>query len=237
VQLDRPLDDSPRAAARSPAWQKLCVHSAPEVRAFERVAWVDADVMIRPDAPDIFAGVPHDKVGAVDDFATPSREDHKLVMARLYAAWDAAGIRYVSNRTPSEYYRNVGIECGFESVVQTGVLVFAPQIHGPLLSHVYDTYEEGATPALNHEMRPLSYELLAAGVVHWIDPKFNMQWSYYKALHYPFLGRPAAFDMFRWPRVSAFPKVLSACANAAFQHNHFLHFAGGSKDFRFINPV
>lgn len=235
VQIERDLDDSPRAAARSPSWQKLLVHGTGEVRGFGRVAWVDADVMIRPDAPDIFKGVPEDKVGAVDDFSAPTREDHTAVMAQLYSAWDAAGIRYMSNRTPVEYYRNYGIECGLDSVVQAGVLVFTPELHGPLFERVYKTYEEGATPALNHEMRPLSYELLTAGLVHWINPKFNMQWSYYKTLHYPFLGRPAEFDMLRWPRISAYEKVLSACVNAAFEHSYFLHFAGGSKDFRFIH--
>lgn len=132
VQIERPLDESARAAGRSLAWQKLLVHRAEEVLGCERIAWVDADVMIQPDAPDVFGQVPRDKVGAVDDFATPSREDHDLVMDRLYSAWDAAGICYVSNRTATEYYRNYGIECGLDSVVQTGVLVFSPDVHGEL---------------------------------------------------------------------------------------------------------
>jgi hypothetical protein len=237
VQIDRPLDDSPRAAARSPSWQKLRVHRVRETEGFDRLAWVDADVMIRPDAPNIFDAAPPDKVGAVDDFATPTREDHDFVLDGLYRKWDAAGIEYVSNRTPAEFYLNYGISCDLDSVVQAGVMVFTPGVHGRLFDHVYNSYEEGATLALNHEMRPLSYELLTAGAVHWINPKFNMQWGYYKTLHYPFLARPAAFDMFRWPKVSAYEKVLSACVNAAFRHNFFLHFAGGSKDFRFVNTT
>ncbi len=235
IQIDRVLDDSPRGAARSPSWQKLLVHRTREAQEFERLAWVDSDVVIRPDAPNIFTAAPPDKVGAVDLFASPSREDHAHVMDKLYRKWDAAGVHYMSNRTPAEYYKNYGITCDFDSVVQAGVMVYSPRLHGDLFEHVYKSYEEASTPVLNHEMRPLSYELLSAGVVHWISPKFNMQWSYYKELHYPFLERPQEFDLLRWPRVSAYQKVLSACVNAAFHHNHFLHFTGRNKDFRHIS--
>jgi len=234
VNITRTLDDSPRAAARSPAWQKLLVHRAVEVSDFERIAWVDSDIMIRPDAPDVFSVVPHDKVGAVDDYGSPSREDHAAMIDALYGKWDVKGVPYINNRTPREYYSNYGIDCTLDTVVQTGVMVYSPEIHGKLLERVYETYEEGASSALNHEMRPLSYELLTAGLLHWISPKFNMQWSYYKQLYYPFLDDPKSLEVLRWPKISARKKVLSASVQTAFRNNYFLHFAGGSKDYRFV---
>lgn len=234
VNITRTLDDSYRAASRSPAWQKLLVHRAEEVSSFERIAWVDSDIMIRPDAPDIFSVVPHDKVGAVDDYASPNREDHAAMIDALYRKWDSKGVPYISNRTPKEYYLNYGIDCTLDSVVQTGVMVYSPEIHGKLLEKVYESYEEGASPALNHEMHPLSYELLAADMVHWISPKFNMQWSYYKQMYYPFLDNAKSLEVLRWPRISAREKVLSASVNTAFRNNYFLHFAGGSKDYRHV---
>ena len=36
-------------------------------------------------------------------------------------------------------------------------------------------------------MRPLSYELIKADLVHWIDHRFNAVWKNIKCLHYPFL--------------------------------------------------
>lgn len=137
VVITRLPDESPRGSGRSPAWQKLLAHTAPEAAGYGRLAWVDADVMIRPDAPDIFDSVPAGKVGAVDDFATPTKADHELVMDELYRRWDREGIRYASNRTPREYYANYGIDCGFDAVVQTGVMVYEPARHGELFEEVY----------------------------------------------------------------------------------------------------
>jgi hypothetical protein len=234
VAITRPLDDSPRAAARSPAWQKLLVHTAPEAARYQRVAWVDADVMIRPGAPNIFEFVPEDKVGVVDDFATPTKADHSLVMDELYRRWDREGIRYASNRTPREYYANYGIDCDFESVVQTGVMVYDPTRHGSLFEDVYRRYEEGADCSLNHEMRPLSYELLKAGVVQWIDPKFNMQWSYYRELHYPLLDDKASFSFGGLFEQRMRRRLLARCVNTAYRNNYFLHFAGRSRDYLLI---
>jgi alpha-N-acetylglucosamine transferase len=234
VNLTRNLDDSVRAASRSPSWQKLLVHLAPELQEYERIAWVDSDVLIRADAPNIFDASPIDKVGAVDDFGTPNREDHDLMMDTLYKKWDAEKIRYISNRTPEEYYKNYGINCNLDSVVQAGVMVYTPEIHGKLFNMVYQNYEEGESPALNHEMRPLSYELLSAGLVHWISPKFNMQWSYYRQLYYPFLDNEEEYELLKWPKISTYKKVLTASVNTAFRNNYFLHFAGGSKDYQFI---
>lgn len=229
------LDASPRGLSRSPAWQKLLVHNVPEARAFERLAWVDADVMIRPDAPNIFTAVPEGKVGAVDDFATPTEVDHDLVMRELYRRWDRQGVKYISNRTATEYYANYGIECHLTSVVQTGVLVYEPLTHGPLFENVYSTYEEGAHCSLNHEMRPLSYELLKAQAVHWLDPKFNMQWSYWRELHYPFLGEgdPRPFGALFGSRSDE--RLRRRCVMTALRNNYFIHFAGRSRDYLLLD--
>lgn len=95
--------------------------------------------------------------------------------------------------------------------------------------------EKSAHPALDHGMRRLSHELLAADLVHWIRPKLNMQWDYYKTLHDPLLRRPTDFKLFRWPRVSVFETLLYVCVNAAPQHNYSPDLADGSKDSRLTN--
>ena len=235
IVVSRDLDFSPRGAARSPSWQKLLVHTTPEAGGYERLAWVDADVIIRPDAPDIFDAVPRGKVGAVDDFATPTRADHDLVMDELYRRWDREGINYTSNRTTSEYYANYGIDCAFGSVVQAGVMIYEPALHGPLFERVYRTYEEGADCSLNHEMRPLSYELLKADMVHWLDPKFNMQWSYYRELNYPFLDERGLFPLPDFLRTRLRDRVRARCVETAYRNNYFLHFAGRSRDYLFLD--
>lgn len=236
VVVDQALDSSPRAQKRSPAWQKLLIHQTPGLSGYERIAWVDCDIAIAPHAPNVFDQVRPERVGAVNDHATPSREDHRLVTERAYKQWDAEGVKYIPNRTAKEWYARAGITCDFEDVVQTGMFVYSPARHARLFEDVYHSYEDLGDPALNHEMRPLSFELLKADVVDWLSVKYNMMWTCYQALYYPFLERPELLP----GRLPLFAKTYLCgllrrpCVRCAFDNNYFLHFAGGSKDFLYL---
>jgi hypothetical protein len=236
VVLDRLPDTSERALARSPAWQKCIVHRCLELRDFDRIAWVDADIFISPDAPDVFACVPPDKIGAVDDHATPSAEEHRLVTERAYALWTSQGIPFHRTDSAADWYRARRIDCDFKEVVQTGMFVFSPSLHGPLLEHVYESYENLGDNALNHEMAPLSHEMIRSGAMHWLSPKFNMMWICYELLHYPFLSRPemipGRLPMFAKRKIAEY--LRQPCAQTALRNNHFLHFSGGSKFYKFL---
>lgn len=213
VCLTEPLDDSERAARRSPAWQKCLVLEQPFAADFDRVVWVDADVAIRPDSPPVAAGVPVGLVGAVDEYSSPTPELHRRLLAKLYAHWDATGVPYVDNLRVADYYAAWDLPPRTDGVVQTGVMVLSPAHHGEILRRVYDGYEDRGQ-ILNYEMRPLSWELLEAGLVHWIDPAFNCIWGSMKALEYPFLT--AAPDH---------PDARDAARRGLGAVN-FMHFAG-----------
>jgi hypothetical protein len=92
-------------------------------------------------------------------------------------------------------------------------MVLSPTHHRELLEDVYTRYDDRG-PGFNYEMRPLSYELLRAGVVSWLDPRFNYIWGHYKALHFPFLVTHP-----QHPRAAE-------CAARALEDVHFLHFTG-----------
>src|SRR5207249_11685622 len=83
IALDRPLDDSPRARGRSPAWQKLLVLSQGFSSNYERVIWIDSDVAINPAAPLVSERVPAERVGATEEFSFPTAEQHALAVRRL----------------------------------------------------------------------------------------------------------------------------------------------------------
>ena len=112
VCIKRALDHSDRARSRSPAWQKCLVASAPEVAGYDRLIWMDADVVVNPSAPSITACVPPEAVGAVDEFATPSREVHARTLAKLFRQWEARKQPYVHNLTPADWYARVGSRRG-----------------------------------------------------------------------------------------------------------------------------
>ena len=83
VVIDSPIDDSPRAQSRSPAWQKCLVLSHPNVKSYDQVAWVDSDILINPTSPNVFKDVPLEMIGAVDLYATPNVEDYRFWLEQL----------------------------------------------------------------------------------------------------------------------------------------------------------
>src|SRR5436305_7949452 len=61
--LDRPLDNSERASKRSPAWQKCLILSQPFAQKYQRIVWLDSDILINNRiAADITEAVPVEKI-------------------------------------------------------------------------------------------------------------------------------------------------------------------------------
>jgi hypothetical protein len=218
ICIEEPLDYSERARNRSPAWQKLLILRQDFVQSYERLVWVDSDILINPGAPDISEGVPLDKIGAVDEYSSPSPELYRQILRKLYNYWEEHSIPFVRNERPADYYEKYGLPPVFDQVVQTGVLVLSPKHHTEILESVYFSYEETKSPEWNYEMRPLSYELLSAGCVHWLDARFNIIWGSYKIHLYPFLMNHPEH-----PRAKE-------CLEDVLSRVYFLHFAGGVRD-------
>jgi hypothetical protein len=225
INIDAPLDDSERAQRRFAGWQK-CLILRPDIAGrYERVVWMDSDIVINPEqSPCIASEVPPDMVGAVDAFSCPTSALFGLAMHR-YAEVEPDG--HALGADAFEYYLMYGFPRGFAGVVQSGVLVLSNK-HRQAMEDVYDKYEEKPGGAAWHgEMRPLSYELLKTGLVHWIDNRFNVSWPIYKCLHYPFLLDAEPRDL----------PSLKACVNVAYLNNYFLHFPGNKyPDMTLVEP-
>ncbi|MCC7361700.1 MAG: hypothetical protein IT317_19605 [Anaerolineales bacterium] len=213
ICVTEPPDPTPAAAARMRCWQKLLVLGAPFTQRYNQVVWVDADVLINPQAPSITADVPPERVGAVDEYAAPSPAEFQVALARLYAHYRATGTPFHDTAGPAAFYGAFGLPAEFQQVVQTGVLVVSPRHHQELFEHVYHTYAPRDEQRLG-EMRPLSYELLRAGLVAWLDPRFNFLFSVYQALRHP--GQLAQPE----------PAAVRAAVAAAYAQGYFLHLAG-----------
>lgn len=240
VVLTDALDNSERALSRSPAWQKCLILSLEPINRYDRVAWLDSDIIINPESPDIFLGVPMDKIGAIDCYANPNPGDYAKWLERLYDHWTKRGSSFVRNATPTEYHSRFGLTGNFTSVVQTGVLVLSPTYHRDLLQRVYYGYEDKEATEWNYEMRPLSYEILKADLAFWIDGKFNAEWALIRQNLYPF-----AYDLNFYEKLTnrvlrslgfnVSMGLMGKCATTAFLNNYFLHFSGCSSEMRFVN--
>jgi hypothetical protein len=218
VVLKEPLDNTPRAQSRSPAWQKCLILGAPEVARYERAVWVDCDILINPAAPSILDGVPPERIGVTDEHRFPSTDLRQAILRDIIAvapeegelnknfwrAWQDAGI----------WHSFWGLPGGQSHIVQTGVMVLSPAHHRALLEHVYASYEDPGGKSFNYEMRPLSHEIQRNNLQHWIDPRFNaLVWWLF------LLESRARKEM---PTQSEMAELVMQW----YRRSYFLHFAG-----------
>ena len=187
IVLTESLDPSERAQKRSPAWQKLLILSQPWSQDYDRIVWIDTDVIINSSyAYDICDGVPEDKVGAVEAYSIPTSEIHHILLDRQYKMWAKNKTPYLDNSQPHSYYTNRGIlGDDLMQVVQTGVFVCSPIFHREIFEYIYEQYEDTHGAEWNYEMPAMSYELVRADLVHWISPRFNFCVMDLMAAFYP----------------------------------------------------
>lgn len=203
IAIEQPIDDSPLAGQRSAAWQKLLIWRHPRVAEFDRVLWLDADIVINDSvAPCPVEQTPAELVGAVQDQSMLSQPAMASAFARLNN-WQ---------KTPRElargYYEGNGFKPPADYFINSGVLVLG-RSHRDLLEHVYHHHEQ--TRVSYYEQIALSYEILSRGLHHAIDPRFNHLWIEHQILSYPFAGWGDA--------------IKALCMAAAFDNCFFLHFA------------
>lgn len=227
IFIEDPLDLSERGLSRSPAWQKCLILSQDWSKKYDRIVWIDTDILLNPNAPDVTDGVPVDKIGAVDEYFYPNKDMYFTALDRMYKYWEKLGYNPVINPTSKEYYKSFGLDCDIEHIVQTGVMVLSPKYHREIFEHVYYNYEE---KGLNYEMRPLSYEILKNNLVHWLDTRFNVLLPFNKALYYPFLLNEKKTLPFYSRN-----KTKKLILESIFINSYFLHFTGAVKEMKLLD--
>ena len=222
-----PLDVSPAAAGRSAAWQKCLVLSDPNLQSsYNRVVWIDSDIVINPQAPCVTRGVPPDQIGAVDALEQFSDDQGQITpRVREYLGWKFG--------RAEEYYETAQLPPTHARVVQTGVMVLSPLHHRDILEQVYRTGRE--TPVGDFEMEHLSFEIMRAGCLHLLDGRFNRLWMGQMLAHYPFLLPPRPLEprplrvlkrFWRGHYTLPSARLARPCVDNAFAGSFFLHFAG-----------
>ena len=218
IVIDAPLDHTPRAAARSVAWQK-CLVLRPEIAGgYDRVIWIDSDILINDRAPSILDGIPLEKIGATDEHLFPSPQLRRQMFMALTQGAEAVnpGLAktFATYLDPADWHAAWGLPRGGRSIVQTGVLVLSPRHHRELLEHVYYDYDDHGGEPMNYEMRPLSFEIQKQGLLHVLDSRFNALLI--------FLIMQRQMEL----RRAMLPDECAALVRLVFDQAYFLHLAG-----------
>jgi lipopolysaccharide biosynthesis glycosyltransferase len=217
VLVEEPIDTSELGKRRSMPWQKLLIFSQPRIAGFERVVWIDADIVINDaDAPDVAEGVPLEKIAAVEDQALLSHPALASVFQKLNPQQGSgnesrARVRYLA----------ADLSPRFDRFFNTGVLVLSPRHHREVFEHVYRHHRE--TPDSFAEQMALSWEMLERDLFSPLDARFNVLWIEYKFAFYQFLR--------------AFGALGGLCVANALANSFFLHFAMHPQDMALVNPA
>jgi hypothetical protein len=178
------------------------------------VVWLDADIVVNPQAPPIVEGVPLGKVGGVISGSYFQPNERGVFLSRMRRLNPIpADLEMAWRDDQASFYRAVGVNCVTHDIVQTGVLVLDAS-HRELLLKIYNAYSSDL-PA--YEQLPLSAEILNRNLFHSLDFRFNAIFPDLAVVRYPYL-----FD----PRTPDLKQQARAAVMAELQNNHFLHFAG-----------
>jgi len=207
IVIEEPLDRAEGALRRGLSWQKLLVGRVEGVQRYDRVVWIDADIVINAGAaPNILEDVPAEKVGAVHYHAL-------LRYPLLTAAHRRVCFGKSVEELNTELFQVHGLSADPHCMISAGVLALSHH-HLPFLEAVYRKYPREADER-HQEQVVLSYELFKAGLTHFIDDRFNAIWYEYK---YGLYFGDENTAMNRKLLRSLLPEV------------YFLHFAGNQEE-------
>ncbi|MCR9254765.1 MAG: hypothetical protein NXI16_01570 [Alphaproteobacteria bacterium] len=221
VTVDALIDDTDRGRARGPHWQKCLILDHPEVKAYEDVVWIDADIMINPHTSPCIVAHTRERAEATGRHGIGLVSHNEVFQSaeRVENAWDrsfqAAKELFWQERgpTPEQRYEMAGLPRDVDDMANTGVMVLKPGRDEDLLHHVYEAYEENALSA--SEQMALCYEIFKQDRATPIDPRFNRVWTETWLEHYPFLfAEENRKDQM----------LIALCVNAAYHNCYFLHF-------------
>ncbi|OHC73301.1 MAG: hypothetical protein A3G18_12140 [Rhodospirillales bacterium RIFCSPLOWO2_12_FULL_58_28] len=218
IVIDKLIDGSDRGRGRHINWQKCLILEHEEVRNFDDVVWIDADVKINfHTAPCIVGHNNSDLIGVVSNkesyYDVPATGDNLMVRHR---SLDSS---VQQCRSIQDLYAKAGLDAGVDDAANTGVIVLKPKRHAAILRHVYDNFEENRY-TMKEEL-PLSSYFFKNKLVNTLDKRFNWPWVYHLIEHYPFLLiKDIRNDLC----------LVSECVNAAWSNSWFLHFTGDTLD-------
>lgn len=217
------LDRSERGLARSPAWQKLLILDQPWAAAYDRIVWIDADIVIADTAPDVAAAAPDPRlVGICASGDQMSEAEKHIYFERLYEmtvdsrAVEKAWAYHEGNRLAAD-----GLPAQGVPMLNTGVMVLSPEHHNALFLEAYA--RDGQTRL--YEQPHLSYELHRRGLIHRITPRFNWIVQEVLVLNFPGLTTGSS---------EAELGAVVEYMNRELGKAYFLHFAGSMNLMRYM---
>jgi hypothetical protein len=181
------------------------------VRNYDLLMVLDVDILISGKAPPFHTLDMGAKIGVVDEWCQPSCEER---------------VRFqVTNgleTSPREYYRGAGFELESKILINSGVFVCSPSVHGAFFRDVvarYTVTQRTHPRGVHFEQAMFGYELQTNDLAHLLPIAWNRLWPHHRLTAK--WGAPARTDdvVGRWSDLKRFREVFDA--------SFLLHMTGG----------
>lgn len=172
--------------------QKLLICSQDWAQKYDAICWLESDILISPNAQNIFDNVTDDKILFVDH--EPYNDYFYFWMWRnkyKIEKQDYAEYRANFETKWKEELAKIGLE-GNSRYVNEGVTVFQPKLHAKYLEELYRNHDfknykpsQQGLDGTFHAVRETWWwnHVMTDGRHRFIDNKYNSQWNYYRRIH------------------------------------------------------
>ena len=164
--------DPNRKHPHTVSFQKCLVPD--QLREYDLVVVLDADIYIESHAPPIHLLDPTDKIGIVDEVAQSSPEAYKTMVNIGFADY------------AKEYYAKAGFDLDTTRILNTGVMICNPTLHADYLKTVYETYVDksvGHSRGFHYEQACIGYELQTNEKYTLIPNHWNFIYVHHQLTH------------------------------------------------------
>lgn len=159
--------------------QKLLICSQPWASKYDAIAWIDADIIISPNARNIFEEVKGPEVLFVQH--EPYNDTFHL--------WNWRHKLKLTDKAFDDYTPDVNIYGG--TFINEGVMVFQPTHHADYLQNLFNSHdftqpiEKIGVDGTSNPIGEIWFWSKIMQDLPWrlIDIKYNNQWNYYRRVH------------------------------------------------------
>jgi lipopolysaccharide biosynthesis glycosyltransferase len=148
--------------------QKWAIPFMEKIQKYDRIAIVDADIIITPNCPPIESLPLGDKIGVVNEYQQPSFEQRTNI-AKMNG-WE---------KDVPDYY-NIHLKERFNTdiIFNGGLIICSPRLHGSFFKNILEKHIDGTFTAPSHpfhfEQANLSRELIINDMYYILDNTWNM---------------------------------------------------------------
>jgi hypothetical protein len=166
------IGDHEHRDPRFGTFMKMLVPYHESVRNYDSLMVLDVDILINAEAPPFHALDIGRKIGVVDEWCQPSPEERVKFQV----------VNGLEGRA-REYYRRAGFELESEILINSGMFVCSPHLHGAFFRDIVARHTEAHRShplGVHFEQAMFGYELQTNGLANLLPAEWNRLWPQYR---------------------------------------------------------